>query len=164
MEGRQVRRFILALDPGKKTGLASYDRETDTFRSGEADFDETCNYLMQPAAMFHPDVMHEVNHGTLDIVSESFLITVNTAKNTQATWSLELIGVARMVSHLYGRQPLVLQAPAAAKRLMSDDMLKTLDWYKPGKGHANDAARHLGMFMLGRKWMDDRIIQYVASH
>ena len=25
----------------------------------------------------------------------------------------------------------------------TDDKLRRLGWYKPGKGHANDAARHL---------------------
>lgn|GEM_PF-5228868 len=154
-----MRRYTLALDPGKMTGWATYDNETREFRSGQTDFNETCRLLLDPSEA----VGCATTHGNIDLVSESFLITINTAKNTQATWSLELIGVARMFSEIYGQQKLVLQQPSAAKRLMSDDMLKVLDWHRPGKGHANDAARHLGMFMLARKWMDDRIITYVSS-
>lgn len=163
-----MRRLTLALDPGKTTGWASYDHDTRSFKSGQTDFDETCRLVLSPREAF--DTADDIivpeayfPHGQLDIVSETFIITVNTAKNTQATWSLELIGVARMVSHLYGGQPLVLQPAAAAKRLMSDDLLKALEWHKPGKGHANDAARHLGLFLMGRGWMDDRVKQYVGG-
>lgn len=146
-----MRPIVLALDPGKMSGWAKFDTITEEFTSGQEDYDGLCRLLMQNT------------HASVDLVSESFIITVNTAKNTQATWSLELIGVARMVSRLYTGQDLVLQSPAAAKRLCSDELLKTLGWYKPGKGHANDAARHLGLYMLGRGWMDDRIKQYVGS-
>lgn len=139
-----MRRYVLALDPGKMTGWASYDRETGEFLSGQTNFEETCRLLL-----------HRVggpSHDQLDLVCESFIITVQTAKNTQATWSLELIGVARMVSELYCQQPLTLQQPASAKRFSSDERLKKLGWYTPGKGHANDAARHLMLYMVARKW------------
>lgn len=154
-----MRRYILAIDPGKKTGWAAYDREMDTFVSGELDYDDTCKLLLHPESIFNGPL----SAMEFDYACESFIITVNTAKNTQATWSLELIGVARMISRLYGGQELVLQTPAAAKRLMSDDLLKALSWYVPGKGHSNDAARHLGLFMLSRGWMDDRIKQFIAG-
>jgi hypothetical protein len=148
-----VRDYILVLDPGKTTGWATFDVAHQDFASGQEDYDGTCRLLFDTA-----------KQGTdLDIVSESLVITVKTAKNTQATWSLELIGVARAVSRLWTQQELVLQTPAAAKRLCSDDLLKTLGWYKPGKAHANDAARHLGLFMIQRGWMDKRIKQYIAA-
>lgn len=154
-----MRRHVLALDPGKTTGWASYDRETNEFKSGQTDYDETCRLLLHPEELY----TSALSAHDFDIVSESFIITVNTAKNTQATWSLELIGVARMISRLFSEQELVLQAPSAAKRLCSDDLLKALGWYVPGKGHANDAARHLGLFMMGRGWMDDRIKSFIGS-
>ena len=154
-----MRRHILALDPGKTTGWAAYDNETREFKSGQTDYDETCRLLMHPEQLF----TSALTAADFDIVSESFIITINTAKNTQATWSLELIGCARMVSRLYGGQDLVLQAPSAAKRLMSDDLLKALQWYVPGKGHSNDAARHLGLFLMSRGWMDDRVKQFIGG-
>lgn len=149
-----MRNRILALDPGKTTGWATWSAE-GVFESGQMDYDETCSLLYEVAGDAQP-------HG-IDIVSEAFIITVNTAKNTQASWSLELIGVARSVSRRWCGQDIFLQQPAAAKRMMSDDMLKVLDWYKPGKGHANDAARHLGLYMLTHGWMDNRIIEYLKQ-
>jgi len=152
-----VRSVIIAIDPGKMSGGAVYrlnDQDGQPFSSWQCDFDELCKHMIEMGAA-HRD--------NLDVVSESFIITINTAKNTQATWSLELIGVARMVSRLYTGQELVLQTPAAAKRLCSDDLLKALGWYKPGQGHANDAARHLGLFLLSRGWMDPRIKKYMSG-
>ena len=157
-DGRRMRQYILALDPGKTSGWAAYNCETREFKSGQTDYDETCRMLVNMSAFEQP-----LLHTEVDIVSESFIITVNTAKNTQATWSLELIGVARMVSRRYGGQELVLQSPSAAKRLMSDELLKALEWYVPGKGHANDAARHLGLFLMSRGWMDDRVKAFIAG-
>lgn len=162
MEGSTVRKYTLALDPGKKSGWATYEHDTRTFRSGEADFAETCKILLEPRKDEQFGI--QVLPYEMDIVCESFIITVNTAKNTQATWSLELIGVARMCSELWGLQPLTLQQPASAKRMVSDEMLRSLDWYRPGRGHANDAARHLGLYLLSRGWMDDRVKAFVASH
>ena len=143
-----MRNNILALDPGKKTGWAAYDFTTKRFVSGEDDFITNARRVHAIAAELNDE---------LSIVSESFTITVNTAKNTQATWSLELIGVYRYLSLAYCREDLTLQAPAAAKRFSSDDRLRAMGWYTPGKGHANDAARHLMLYLVTRKWWDDRL-------
>ena len=143
-----MRNNILALDPGKKTGWAAYDFTTKRFVSGEGDFITSARRAHAIAAEHNDE---------LSIVSESFTITVNTAKNTQATWSLELIGVYRYLSLAYCREDLTLQAPAAAKRFSSDDRLRAMGWYTPGKGHANDAARHLMLYLVTRKWWDDRL-------
>lgn len=148
-----MRDRVLALDPGKTTGVATYDLRTGEFESSQLDYDGVCQLMMKVAS--------EAPH--IDLVSEDFVITVQTAKNTQATWSLELIGVARMVSRMYGGQDLILQMPANAKRMMSDDMLKLIGWHKPGQGHANDAARHLGLYLLSHGWMDDRIKAFLSQ-
>jgi hypothetical protein len=146
-----MRNNILALDPGKKTGWALASFKTDGsvyFQSGEQTFLENASFVHTTAASTGDE---------LSVVSESFTITVNTAKNTQATWSLELIGIYRYLSLAYCREDLTLQAPAAAKRFSSDDRLRAMGWYTPGKGHANDAARHLMLYMVTRKWWDDRL-------
>lgn len=124
---------IIAIDPGKTTGCAVLS-DDGTFKAYEYNFDDTCRTLISAATTYGAD---------LELVSESFIITVNTAKNSAAPWSLELIGVARMVSHLYTGKELVLQPPVNAKRFSSNDRLKRMGWWTPGKGHANDAARHL---------------------
>lgn len=149
-----MRNRIIAFDPGKTSGWATFNRATETFESGQTNFDQTAILAHTEANTYRDEI---------DIVSESFIITVNTAKNTQATWSLELIGIFRYVSRSLTGQDVKLQDPASAKRLMSDSMLKVLGWHKPGKGHANDAARHLGTFLLSRGWMDDRIIKFVTE-
>ena len=148
VERDDVRQRILAIDPGKTTGWASYDTVEQTFDSGQTDFIETCNLLKTCALQWAKDI---------HIVSESFLITLQTVKNTQAPWSLELIGVARYFSQAYCDEDLTLQMPSAAKRFSSDQRLKDMGWYVPGKGHANDAARHLLLFIATHGWWDDRI-------
>jgi hypothetical protein len=103
-------------------------------------------------------------HGAnLILVSESFRITMQTAKNTQAPWSLELIGVARMVSRLYTGRELHMQDPSAAKRFSSDAKLKHMGWYQPNKGHANDAARHLLLTLATRGWLSVELLRQLAE-
>jgi hypothetical protein len=139
-----VSRYILTMDPGLTTGVALYDREQDRFHSDQLDFNGTCAFLMQQGSHKGEDLV---------IVSESFIITQQTPKNTQAPWSLELIGVARMVSRTWCGRDLHKQDPASAKRFASDARLKHLGWHKPGKGHANDAARHLLLLLATRAWI-----------
>ena len=45
------------------------------------------------------------------------------------------------------RVPYHEQRPAEAKKFATDDKLKALGWYKGGFGHADDAARHLLVFL-----------------
>jgi hypothetical protein len=142
-----MRPWILALDPGKTTGWATYNE--GNFESGQTNFMETCQLIRDMATWEKTD---------LHIVSESFLITMQTVKNTQAPWSLELIGVARYFAQELTGQDLTLQMPSAAKRFSSDERLKAFGWHKPGKGHANDAARHLLLFMVSHGWKDDRLV------
>lgn len=147
-------RYIVAIDPGKMTGYALYDREEGKFSSYETSFDDTCRYLASHAATWKEDLL---------IVSESFIITVQTAKNTQSPWSLELIGVARYISRALTGRDLILQAPATAKRFASDDRLKTMGWHVPGKGHANDAARHLLLTLATRGWLSQDKLKELAT-
>lgn len=143
-----MRQRILAIDPGKTTGWAAFDRVEETFDSGQTDFKETCELLRTCTEQWKTE---------LHVVSESFIITLQTVKNTQAPWSLELIGVARYFSQFNCEEDLSLQMPSAAKRFSSDMRLKDLGWFVPGKGHANDAARHLLLFLGTHGWWDARI-------
>lgn len=144
---------VTTIDPGKMTGLSVIDRD-GTFFSFEMGFDETCRTLME---------MANTSRERMIIGAESFIIGPQTIKNTQAPWSLELIGVARMVSRLYTGRELFLQSPAQAKRFSSDARLKHLGWHRPGKGHANDAARHLLLVMVTRGWLSaDRVLELAA--
>lgn len=126
------------LDPGKTTGFVTHGPATDWFTAREMDFDTTCRELLYLGNKYGAD---------LTIICESFIIGAHTAKNTQAPWSLELIGVARAVSRVWTGKDVALQSPATAKHFSSDERLKLMGWYTPRKGHANDAARHLLVYL-----------------
>jgi len=148
-------RHIWVLDPGKTTGFVTYDRELDVFIPYELNFKDTCSKLMTaPATNLE---------GGLLLAAEAFIITPQTAKNTQAPWSLELIGVTRMVSEVYLQKPLIIQQVASAKRFSTDTRLKRMGWYSRGKGHANDASRHLLLLMATRGLLSQDILHEFAD-
>jgi hypothetical protein len=142
------------LDPGMTTGFVTYHLDSGLFIPEQLNFNDTCMRLMGLA------VEHAAN---LIVVSESFRITMQTAKNTQAPWSLELIGVARMVSRLYTGRELHMQDPSSAKRFSSDAKLKHMGWYNSGKGHANDASRHLLLTLATRGWLPVETLRQLAE-
>lgn len=152
---RMSERHIWVLDPGKTTGFVTYDRELDEYIPYELNFKDTCAKLMTaPAASLE---------GGLLLAAEGFIITPQTAKNTQAPWSLELIGVTRMVSEVYLQRPLIIQQPSAAKRFSTDTRLKRMGWYRPGKGHANDGGRHLLLLLATRGLLSQDILTEFAE-
>lgn len=130
--------LIIASDPGKTTGVATWtDRDPSAFDSFELGVEEYFDWL-------HNTVHEAVSRGDeVRLVCESFLITVMTAKNTQAGWSLELIGVNKFIAHRYSLPPVKLQSPSVGKTFGTDSKLRHVGWLRKGKSHANDAARHL---------------------
>lgn len=75
----------------------------------------------------------------LQVVCERFIITTQTAKNSQAPWSLEVTGLVRWYTERYGfalYQPI----PSQTKALISNDVLKRAGLFVKGE-HARDAAR-----------------------
>lgn len=146
---------ILAIDPGKTTGLVLYDRDSQrVVWASELGFYDAASTIVRSCAD---------NGSALTVVCESFLITAQTPKNTQAPWSLELIGVARYASHAYCKREIALQAPASAKRFSSDERLRQMGFWTPGKGHANDAARHLLLLLATRGWLSEDTLRDLAS-
>lgn len=144
---------LVTVDPGKMTGLSGIYTD-ETFFSLEAAFDETCRHLFEMGGKYGSRMV---------LVAESYIIGPHTIKHTQAPWSLELIGVCRAVSRLWCGRDLKLNAPAAAKRFSSDARLRHIGWYKPGKGHANDAARHLMLEMVTRGWLPVDTVRSLAA-
>jgi hypothetical protein len=139
---------VLAVDPGKKTGLSLYAQGSESLLTNELSFPETDEFVESVCQM----------HGEqLAVVCEKFTITAQTAKNTQAPWSLEEIGVCRYLAHKYGCEFASLQAPSSAKTFSTDARLKALGWWTPGKGHANDATRHLLLYLAGHGWWRDAV-------
>lgn len=137
--------LLIAQDPGKRTGIATYDTETKEFMATELEVEEYFDWMHETARVC-AERGQEVR-----MVSESFIITVQTAKNSQAGWSLELIGVMKFIAHRYGFGPVKLQAPNVAKTFATDGKLHHVGWYSKSRGHANDAARHLMTYAVTNK-------------
>lgn len=140
--------IVVAIDPGKMTGIATYSDEgavppfiADGFGSFEVEVGEFQQFLVSVTAL----VGHDVR-----FVSESFIITAMTAKNTQAPWSLKHIGAFEFVAGVWFQTTVCLQAPSVGKTFGTDAKLRHVGWYSRGKGHANDAARHLMTYCATR--------------
>lgn len=140
---------VLAVDPGGTTGWASgyYKGVYPEFHSGEVrDWMEWC-------ARVHSILMA----GDFDwtVVVERYTVTSETAKKTRQYDALEIIGVLRYLCHLT-ETPFVMQTPAEAKAFATDRKLHHMGWFTRGRGHANDAARHLLVYTAKAGLIDPR--------
>lgn len=136
----ELPRFILGLDPGKKSGVALLDLMTETCNGVEVLFEQFGGHTERIIAAYRPAV-----------VTEDFVININTVKNTQAPWSLEAIGVARFLAAKYSC-PFSKQPQSSAKRFATNDRLDALGWRIPGKGHLADAQRQALLFAVKHGW------------
>jgi hypothetical protein len=126
---------IIGVDPGKVTGICSfyldeYSEHPELVTPYELELSGVGQYFQNQLGSFNTVV-----------ACEAFIITPQTAKNSQAPWSLETIGIVRYFCEK-ASVPFFLQAPSSAKRLVTDGVLKRAGLYFPGKGHSMDAARH----------------------
>lgn len=121
--------MILAIDPGLATGVV-YGTPF-SFINATYGFPEVYEKL---------DLL--ISSGKFDtVVIENFLISAQTGKKTQATWSLRIIGMVEYVC-LRENVEMVLQTPSAAKNFIDDKKLKKYNMYFRGEGHDRDAGRH----------------------
>lgn len=138
---------IIAFDPGGKTGVAVWDSVAglENVALHELGPLESVDFLWDRAVELKElGLLH-----CLRVYSESFTITAQTGKLSQAPWSLECIGAYRWICKRSGI-PFELQKPGDAKRFCDNDKLKALGLRLRGsEGHAEDAARHL-VLALGR--------------
>lgn len=124
--------FVVWLDPGRTTGLAWYDITADRFGSGEYDSGELADVL---------DALTTAHTGRIAIGWELYLQTPR-SKGT-ASFSLGEIAKVRALCEERG-VPVLKGQPSSARSLRSTVVfLRRLGWYRPGLGHANDAACHL---------------------
>lgn len=127
--------MILAIDPGLMTGWAIWNSGSHQFTSGQEDF-EGFAYTLEEAA----------HHIELYIV-ERYTINADTAKKSPQPEALEVTGMVRYFATME-RTPMLMQSPSEAIGFATDDRLREVGWYRPGKGHANDAARHLFLYFV----------------
>lgn len=134
--------LLIAVDPGKTTGVATWylDRAFEepmaTQIEGSLDF---CDYVHALLAGHYDD--------DIVIICEKYTINAGTLKKSRQYDPLEIIGTLRWFAHQY-EIDFVLQSPAEAKRFATNDKLKKIGWYTPGRDHAADAMRHLLLYSV----------------
>jgi hypothetical protein len=150
-------RYILAIDPGKATGIALFSRtdsqEPELIWSGEEQF---AGYVAVVREFF------STYGDSLEVVCEKFTINMQTAKKAQAPYSLECIGALKMILLDNGRDPesLQYQLPADAMAMFTNEKLKKLGyWHRGGEGHALDAIRHALLKLAKTGWVPVRLLQ-----
>lgn len=154
-------RAILAVDPGKATGVACFILDPGAsdprlVHSGEYQPHELAQCLREIIGFAF------LNNDTIEVVCERFTINAQTVRNSQAPYSLEQIGVLKQVLRDAGinENELKFQSPADAKRMFPNEALKKLDyWHKGGEGHALDAIRHGLLYLAKNGWTPMRLLQ-----
>ena len=147
-----TKHFILAVDPGKATGLAAFSyvkgEEPVMLESFEAQFETYAPWIRKWLS-------EPLDYDFVHVVCERFTINAQTVKNSQAPYSLEEIGVLKQILLDEGMDPesIKFQSPADAKAMWDNPKLKKLDyWHKGGEGHALDAIRHGLLYMIKLGW------------
>lgn len=153
---------LVCVDPGLMTGVALLRRSGDAVKiekSAELEEWEVASWLR---IEMHGWIEWEATGIDLSVVVEQFFITAQTAKNSQAPWSLELIGVTKQVlrDECYDTSRVYWQKPSAAKSVVPNEKLQRLGlWHRGGAGHANDAIRHGVLCLIKRGWSDPRLLR-----
>lgn len=148
-------RYLVAIDPGKKTGMAIFIIDdpknphlTGTWELGFEGFqDAFASFLKNHLPL------HEV-----EVVIEEFIISPETAKLTSAPWSLKHIGVVEYLSRVHGAKFAVQSRNI--KKFTPNERLKALElWHRGGGGHALDALRHaVGYLVAKYNWHPDALL------
>lgn len=145
--------WILAVDPGLNTGFATIDLSIgrDSISANQLPADAFCDWVTS---------LH-LSSGLL--VVERYTITAQTARKSQQTDALEVIGVLKYLARRKGAQ-FEMQTPAAAKNFCTDAQIKRLGLWQPGKDHARDAIRHLVLGIVSHTsgQVRDELIQCLA--
>lgn len=149
-------KYILAIDPGKATGMALFSlehaQEPTLVWSGEYQQEEYAKPIRETLSLY-PEA---------EVVCERFTINMQTVKNSQAPYSIEQIGIAKQCLMDAGRKPdsIIFQSPADAKGMFDNTKLKKLEyWHKGGDGHALDAIRHGLLRCVKLGWKPLRLLQ-----
>lgn len=142
--------IVLALDPGKVTGMAwisSFGLASVSFHALELP--------AMDAVRTMEDILVRQEFSKCLLVAEIYTVTSNTVRHSRQYDALEVIGCARYLAQKYAWD-FHMQTPASRK-IIKDSALKKLDWYKPSKDkHMIDAAKHLGVACLREKILDPK--------
>lgn len=134
--------MILAIDPGVTTGVAVWDH--GLWPGDDSFFSDQYNE--------HDFYQLIENHATgiTHLQCESFIINAGTVRKTVVYDSLYLIGFLRYMAHKHGFT-MGFTKPADVMGPFPDAALKRAGMFNKGKGHANDAARHLAHYLVSTR-------------
>lgn len=147
---------IVALDPGGTTGWAMWQDQAggktatmwDHFFCGQIGPEEHHEELYELLERFQT---HDFT-----VISETFDFRQHDNFRTGVNLiSREYIGVAKLfaLQRMHNSPPVVLQTPASAKTFVTDEKLKVMGLWVPGKQHARDALRHLIYYLVNKEKM-----------
>lgn len=139
---------LLAVDPGLATGWCWIS----VVKGSTPEFIVTGESEPMPFLSLAEGFIERVDA----VVCESFIITPQTGKNSQAPWSLELIGALRWLCHKES-VPFVLQSPADAKSFANDARLERIGWKRTATDHGRDAQRHAVLWLARNGFLDDEL-------
>jgi hypothetical protein len=126
---------LVAFDPGGTTGICTWqDGVWSLSQIGPG-----------PHYLGLWDRLHLLRPDT--IICESFEFRQSKQRDNINLISREYIGVVRLFGILYDT-PVVFQTASAAKSFVSDEKLKVMGLYEVGQRHANDATRHMVLYLV----------------
>jgi hypothetical protein len=151
--------YVLSVDPGKMTGVALFSREDASEPvlewSKELEQHEVAEVLR--GVLWDATMKH-----SLAVVCERFIINAQTVRNSQAPYSLEVIGILKQClldSHRL-MDDIYFQSPSEAMGMFTNVKLKKLEyWHRGGAGHALDAIRHGLLKLVKMGWKPIRLLQ-----
>lgn len=151
----------IGLDPGGTTGWALYQATMmPPVGNGAPEMiDEkwTCGQLgpeEHHTKLFTLLGMHHVQD--YRVICESFEFRQGKQRDNINLMSKEYIGVAK----LFGQErdlPVVFQTAGLAKPFVTDQKIKKMNLWVPGRKHSMDAMRHLIYYMVNREHRHDLI-------
>lgn len=136
---------IIGIDPGGTTGIAQlYTFENGLrFESCQVEAESTKGYLHHVIHNQITRIGQNKKRIPLMVGCERFVTGMGTIRKTRVNNTHDVIGYTTgLCDQLKVR--MLLQNASDAKRVVSVETLRKLDWYRPGMDHANDAARHVG--------------------
>ena len=139
-------RHLLALDPGRTTGMSiwQYDAETPLTLVGSGQIENGVEGFLE---YLYPDPIKYMNWDV--IVSESFVLDGRTP-NPDVT-PLHIEGI--LESHAHRTGCLLRFQRNNFKAHVDNDLLKKFGLYIPGKPHAMDSMRHALAYMKTSRHM-----------
>lgn len=138
---------IVWLDPGKLTGVASWDEEAGAFFSWQYEIDDLVKRLKAMAVLYE---------GRMSLGWEKYIITSGGVRTGDPSYSRNAISQVSVLAD-DGLFDVLPSMPSSSRALGSPALLNRLGWRKPGKVHANDAAQHLLAYLLKQRPMSAHV-------